>query len=159
MIAMKKKNEKTYAVSKDTVLFLVKMRRYMHSAWLNEEYPCYRDKEFTQRMADFFDENLSNMFYGVLLSSIDVHKQKYTDFIANCFGWWPWLQGMIYCRGFFGWGARFKSHMYEHYQELCKYFDGFFTVENKRDIMEMPLPGLDKMDVENIWFLLKKYAD
>ena len=49
--------------------------------------------------------------------------------------------------------------MYEHYQELCKYFDGFFTVENKRDIMEMPLPGIDKMDVENIWFLLKKYAD
>ena len=45
---MKKKNEKTYAVSKDTVLFLVKMRRYMHSAWLNEDYPCYRDKEFTK---------------------------------------------------------------------------------------------------------------
>ena len=29
MVAMKKKNEKTYAVSKDTILFLVKARRYM----------------------------------------------------------------------------------------------------------------------------------
>ena len=82
-----KKNEKTYTVSRETIHFLVKTRRYMHSAWLNEEYPCYRDKEFTQRMADFFDENLSNMFYGVLLSSMDVHKQKYTDFIDNYALW------------------------------------------------------------------------
>ena len=156
---MKKKNEKTYAVSKDTVLFLVKMRRYMHSAWLNEEYPCYRDKEFTERMANLFDEICLDKFYGVLVADMDIDKQNITRKVSRRLYWWPWLQWTIYCRGFFGWGARYKSNMYKHYQELCKYFDGYFTVENKRDIMEMPLPGLDKMDVENIWFLLQKYAD
>ena len=50
--------------------------------------------------------------------------------------------------------------MYKHYQELCKYFDEMnFTVENKRDIMEIELTGQDKMVVDCLWFLLKKYAD
>ena len=161
MIAMKKKNEKTYAVSKDTVLFLVKMRRYMHSAWLKEEYPCYRDKEFTQRMANFFDEISLSMFYGVLFADmVDIDKQNITRKVTRRLWWWPWLQWTIYCRGFFGWGARYKSNMYKHYQELCKYFDEMnFTVENKRDIMEIELTGQDKMVVDCLWFMLKKYAD
>ena len=155
-----KKNEKTYAVSKETIHFLVKMRRFMHSAWLKEEYPCYRDKEFTERMANLFDEICLSMFYGVLVADIDIDKQNITRKVTRRLWWWPWLQWTIYCRGFFGWGARFKSHMYEHYQELCKYFDDMnFTVENKRDIMEIELTGLDKMDVDCLWFMLKKYAD
>ena len=156
-----KKNEKTYAVSKDTVLFLVKMRRYMHSAWLKEEYPCYRDKEFTKKMADLFDEISLSMFYGVLFADmVDIDKQNITRKVTRRLWWWPWLQWTIYCRGFFGWGARYKSNMYRHYQELCKYFDEMnFTVENKRDIMEIELTGQDKMDVDCLWFMLKKYAD
>ena len=158
---MKKNNEKTYAVSKDTILFLVKTRRFMHSAWLNEDYPCYRDKEFTQKMADLFDEINLSMLYGVLIADmVDIDKQNITRKVTRRLWWWPWLQWTIYCRGFFGWGARYKSNMYKHYQELCKYFDEMnFTVENKRDIMEIELTGQDKMVVDCLWFMLKKYAD
>ena len=157
---MKKNNEKTYAVSKDTILFLVKTRRFMHSAWLNEEYPCYRDKRFTQKMADIFDEINLSMLYGVLVADIDIDKQNITRKVTRRLWWLPWLQWTIYCRGFFGWGARYKSNMYKHYQELCKYFDEMnFTVENKRDIMEIELTGQDKMVVDCLWFMLKKYAD
>ena len=157
---MKKNNEKTYAVSKDTILFLVKTRRFMPSAWLNEEYPCYRDKRFTQKMADIFDEINLSMLYGVLVADIDIDKQNITRKVTRRLWWWPWLQWTIYCRGFFGWGARYKSNMYKHYQELCKYFDEMnFTVENKRDIMEIELTGQDKMVVDCLWFMLKKYAD
>ena len=156
-----KKNEKTYTVSKDTILFLVKTRRFMHSAWLNEEYPCYRDKEFTQKMADLFDEINLSMLFGVLIADmVDIDKQNITRKVTRRLWWWPWLQWTIYCRGFFGWGARYKSNMYKHYQELCKYFDEMnFTVENKRDIMEIELTGQDKMVVDCLWFMLKKYAD
>ena len=156
-----KKNEKTYAVSKETIHFLVKTRRFMHSAWLNEDYPCYRDKEFTQKMADLFDEINLSMLYGVLIADmVDIDKQNITRKVTRRLWWWPWLQWTIYCRGFFGWGARYKSNMYKHYQELCKYFDEMnFTVENKRDIMEIELTGQDKMVVDCLWFLLKKYAD
>ena len=155
-----KKNEKTYAVSKYTILFLVKTRRFMHSAWLNEDYPCYRDKRFTQKMADIFDEINLSMLYGVLVADIDIDKQNITRKVTRRLWWWPWLQWTIYCRGFFGWGARYKSNMYKHYQELCKYFDEMnFTVENKRDIMEIELTGQDKMVVDCLWFMLKKYAD
>ena len=156
-----KKNEKTYAVSKETIHFLVKTRRFMHSAWLNEDYPCYRDKEFTQKMADLFDEINLSMLYGVLIADmVDIDKQNITRKVTRRLHWWPWLQWTIYCRGFFGWGARYKSNMYKHYQELCKYFDEMnFTVENKRDIMEIELTGSDMMDVNCLWFLLKKYAD
>ena len=155
-----KKNEKTYAVSKETIHFLVKTRRFMHSAWLNEEYPCYRDKRFTQKMADIFDEINLSMLYGVLVADIDIDKQNITRKVTRRLWWWPWLQWTIYCRGFFGWGARYKSNMYKHYQELCKYFDEMnFTVENKRDIMEIELTGQDKMVVDCLWFMLKKYAD
>ena len=155
-----KKNEKTYAVSKETIHFLVKTRRFMHSAWLNEDYPCYRDKEFTQKMADLFDEINLSMLYGVLIADIDIDKQNITRKVTRRLWWWPWLQWTIYCRGFFGWGARYKSNMYKHYQELCKYFDEMnFTVENKRDIMEIELTGQDKMVVDCLWFMLKKYAD
>lgn len=160
MVAMKK-NEKTYAVSKETIYFLVKTRRFMHSAWLNEDYPCYRDKEFTKKMADLFDEINLSMLYGVLIADmVDIDKQNITRKVTRRLHWWPWLQWTIYCRGFFGWGARYKSNMYKHYQELCKYFDEMnFTVENKRDIMEIELTGQDKMDVDCLWFMLKKYAD
>ena len=160
MVAMKK-NEKTYAVSKETIHFLVKTRRFMHSAWLNEDYPCYRDKEFTQKMADLFDEINLSMLYGVLIADmVDIDKQNITRKVTRRLWWWPWLQWTIYCRGFFGWGARYKSNMYRHYQELCKYFDEMnFTVENKRDIMEIELTGQDKMVVDCLWFMLKKYAD
>ena len=153
-----KKNEKTYAVSKETILFLVTTRRFMHSAWLNEDYPCYRDKEFTKKMADLFDEKF-NDFLGILMDYSDLQKQNITRKVTRRLHWWPWLQWTIYCRGFFGWGARYKSNMYKHYQEICKYFDGMFTVENKRDIMEIELTGQDKMVVDCLWFLLKKYAD
>ena len=158
---MKKKNEKTYTVSRETIHFLVKTRRFMHSAWLNEDYPCYRDKEFTQKMADLFDEINLSMLYGVLIADmVDIDKQNITRKVTHRLHWWPWLQWTIYCRGFFGWGARYKSNMYKHYQELCKYFDEMnFTVENKRDIMEIELTGQDKMVVDSLWFLLKKYAD
>ena len=156
---MKKKNEKTYAVSKDTVLFLVKMRRYMHSAWLQEDYPCYRDREFTKRMGSLFDEIALDKFLGILIDDDDLSKTRITKILTNRLSWWPWLQWTIYCRGIFGWGARYKSNMYGHYQELCRYFDGMFTVENKRDIMEIKLTGQDMMDVNCVWFLLKKYAD
>ena len=80
-----KKNEKIYAVSKDTILFLVKTRRFMHSAQLNEDYPCYRDKEFTQKMADLFDEINISMLFGVLIADkMDVDclwfmLKKYAD--------------------------------------------------------------------------------
>ena len=155
----KKKNEKTYAVSKDTVLFLVKMRRFMHSAWLQEDYPCYRDREFTKRMGSLFDEIALDKFLGILIDDDDLSKTRITKILTNRLSWWPWLQWTIYCRGIFGWGARYKSNMYGHYQELCRYFDGMFTVENKRDIMEIKLTGQDMMDVDCVWFLLKKYAD
>ena len=158
MIAMKK-NEKTYAVSKETIHFLVKTRRFMHSAWLNEDYPCYRDKEFTQKMADLFDEICLSMFYGVLVADIDIDKQNITRKVTRRLHWWPWLQWTIYCRGFFGWGARYRSNMYKHYQEMCKFFNEMLTEENKRDIMEIELTGTDMMDVDCLWFLLKKYAD
>ena len=156
-----KKNEKTYAVSKETIHFLVKTRRFMHSAWLNEDYPCYRDKEFTQKMADLFDEINLSMLYGVLIADmVDIDKQNITRKVTRRLWWWPWLQWTIYCRGFFGWGARYKSNMYKHYQEMCKFFDDMnLTVENKRDIMEIELTGQDKMVVDCLWFLLKKYAD
>ena len=154
-----KKNEKTYTVSKETIHFLVKMRRFMHSAWLKEEYPCYRDKEFTQRMADLFDEICLSMFYGILVADIDIDKQNITRKVTRRLWWWPWLQWTIYCRGFFGWGARYRSNMYKHYQEMCKFFNEMLTVENKRDIMEIELTGTDKMDVDCLWFMLKKYAD
>ena len=154
-----KKNEKTYAVSKETIHFLVKTRRFMHSAWLNEDYPCYRDKEFTQKMADLFDEICLSMFYGVLVADIDIDKQNITRKVTRRLHWWPWLQWTIYCRGFFGWGARYRSNMYKHYQEMCKFFNEMLTEENKRDIMEIELTGTDMMDVDCLWFLLKKYAD
>ena len=155
-----KKNEKIYAVTKETILFLVKTRRFMHSAWLNEEYPCYRDKRFTQKMVDISDEINLSMLYGVLVADIDIDKQNITRKVTRRLWWWPWLQWTIHCRGFFGWGARYKSNMYKHYQELCKYFDEMnFTVENKRDIMEIELTGQDKMVVDCLWFMLKKYAD
>lgn len=155
---MKKKNEKTYAVSKETIHFLVKTRRFMHSAWLNEDYPCYRDKEFTQKMADLFDEKF-NDFLGILMDYTDLQKQDITRKVTRRLHWWPWLQWTIYCRGFFGWGARYRSNMYKHYQEICKFFNEMLTVENKRDIMEIELTGTDMMDVDCLWFLLKKYAD
>ena len=154
-----KKNEKTYAVSKETILFLVTTRRFMHSAWLNEDYPCYRDKEFTQKMADLFDEKF-NDFLGILMDYSDLQKQNITRKVTRRLHWWPWLQWTIYCRGFFGWGARYKSNMYKHYQEMCKFFDDMnFTVENKRDIMEIELTGSDMMDVNCLCFMLKKYTD
>ena len=157
---MKKKNEKTYTVSRETIHFLVKTRRFMHSAWLNEDYPCYRDKEFTQKMADLFDEINLSMLYGVLIADmVDIDKQNITRKVTRRLWWWPWLQWTIYCRGFFGWGARYKSNMYKHYQEMCKYFHEMLTVENKRDILEIELTGTDMMDVDCLWFLLKKYAD
>ena len=160
MVAMKK-NKELYTVSRETIQFLIKTRRFMHSAWLNEEYPCYRDKEFTQKMADLFDEINLSMLYGVLIADmVDIDKQNITRKVSSRLHWWPWLQWTIYCRGFFGWGARYKSNMYKHYQELCKFFDDMnFTVENKRDIMEIELTGQDKMVVDCLWFLLKKYAD
>lgn len=155
---MKKKNRELYAVSKETIQFLVKTRRFMHSAWLSEDYPCYRDKEFTQKMADLFDDKF-NDFLGVLMDYTDLQKQNITRKVTRRLHWWPWLQWTIYCRGFFGWGARYKSNMYKHYQEMCKFFHEMLTVENKRDIMEIELTGTDKMDVDCLWFLLKKYAD
>ena len=154
-----KKNEKTYEVSKDTIYFLCKMRRFMHSAWLEEDYPCYRDKEFTKRMGSLFDEIALDKFLGVLIDDDDLNKTRITKILTSRLSWWPWLQWTIYCRGFFGWGARYKRNIYKHYQEICKYFDGMFTVENKRDIMEIELTGQDKMDVDCLWFMLKKYAD
>ena len=30
-------------------------------------------------------------------------------------------------------------------KKICRYFDGMFTVENKRDIMEIELTGDDMM--------------
>lgn len=150
----------TYAVSKDTILFLVKTRRFMHSAWLNEEYPCYRDKEFTERMANLFDEICLDKFYGVLVADMDIDKQNITRKVSRRLSWWPWLQWTIYCRGFFGWGARYKSNMYKHYQELCEFFFNMnFTVENKRDIMGIELTGQDKMVVDCLCFMLKKYMN
>ena len=154
-----KKNEKTYAVSKDTVFFLIKLRRFMQSAWLNEKYPCYRDKEFTERMANLFDEIDIDKFDGVLIADWNYERQKITRILTRRLKWWPWLQWTIYCRGIFGWGARYKSNMYGHYQDLCRYFDGMFTEENKRDIMDIELVGPDEMDFHCVWFLLKKYAD
>lgn len=149
----------TYAVSRDTILFLVKARRFMHSAWLNEDYPCYRDKGFTQRMANLFDEKFK-FFSGILMDYTDLQKQNITRKVTQRLHWWPWLQWTIYCRGFFGWGARYRRNMYKHYQEMCKFFDDMnFTVENRRDIMEIELTGCDMMDVDCLWFLLKKYAD
>ena len=156
---MKKNNEKTYAVSKDTILFLVKTRRFMHSALLEEDYPCYRDKEFTEKMANIFNEKF-NDFLGVLMEDGKFEHHEITRKVTRRLYWWPWLQWTIYCRGFFGWGARYKSNMYKHYQEMCKFFDDMnFTVENKRDIMEIELTGSDMMDVNCLCFMLKKYAD
>ena len=159
MVAMKK-NEKTYAVTKETIHFLVKARRFMHSAWLEEDYPCYRDKEFTKRMGSLFDEIALDKFLGVLIDDDDLNKTRITKILTSRLSWWPWLQWTIYCRGFFGWGARYKSNMYKHYQEMCKFFDDMnFTVENKRDIMEIELTGCDMMVVNCLCFMLKKYAN
>ena len=83
-----KKNEKTYAVSKETIHFLVKMRRFMHSAWLNEDYLCYRDKEFTQKMADLFDDKF-NDFLGILMDYSDLQKQDITRKVTRRLHWWP----------------------------------------------------------------------
>jgi hypothetical protein len=150
----------TYAVSKDTILFLVKARRFMHSAWLQEDFPCYRDKEFTQKMANLFDEITLDKFFGVLIADDDLDKTRITKILTSRLSWWPWLQWTIYCRGFFGWGARYRHNTYKHYQELCEFFFNMnFTVENRRDIMEIELTGQDKMVVDCLWFMLKKYAD
>ena len=89
----------------------------------------------------------------------DLQKQNITRKVTRRLHWWPWLQWTIYCRGFFGWGARYRSNMYKHYQEMCKFFHEMLTVENKRDILEIELTGTDMMDVDCLWFLLKKYAD
>jgi hypothetical protein len=146
----------TYAVSRETILFLVKVRRFMHSAWLQEDYPCYRDEEFTKRMANLFDEIALDKFLGVLIADDDLDKTRITKILT----WWPWLQWTIYCRGFFGWGARYRRNIYKHYQELCEFFFNMnFTVENRRDIMEIELTGQDKMVVDCLCFLLKKYMD
>jgi hypothetical protein len=146
----------TYAVLRETILFLVKVRRFMHSAWLQEDYPCYRDEEFTKRMANLFDEIALDKFLGVLIADDDLDKTRITKILT----WWPWLQWTIYCRGFFGWGARYRRNIYKHYQELCEFFFNMnFTVENRRDIMEIELTGQDKMVVDCLCFLLKKYMD
>ena len=154
-----KKNEKTYAVSKETIHFLVKTRRFMHSALLEEDYPCYRDKEFTKKMANIFNEKF-NDFLGVLMEGGKFEHHEITRKVTRRLYWWPWLQWTIYCRGFFGWGARYKSNMYKHYQEMCKFFDDMnFTLENKRDIMEIELTGCDMMIFYSLCFMLKKYID
>ena len=153
-----KKNEKTYAVAKDTLFFLTKLRRFMHSAWLQEEYPCYRDEEFTKKMADFFEEKGKNLLAGVVLERYDKHRFFILNLVTRL-EWWPWLQTMIYSRGIFGIGAALRRDIYEGYQEICRYFDGMFTEENKRDIMDIGLTGYDMSVFNAGWFLLKKYAD
>ena len=153
-----KKNEKTYAVAKDTLFFLTKLRRFMHSAWLQEEYPCYRDEKFTKKMADFFEEKGKNLLAGVVLERYDKHRFFILNLVTRL-EWWPWLQTMIYSRGIFGIGAALRRDIYEGYQEICRYFDGMFTEENKRDIMDIGLTGRDMNLFNAGWFLLKKYAD
>ena len=154
-----KKNEKTYEVSKDTIYFLCKMRRFMHSAWLEEDYPCYRDKEFTKRMGSLFDEIVLDKFLGVLIDDDDLNKTRITKILTSRLSWWPWLQWTIYCRGFFGWGARFKRNIYKHYQDICRYLDGKLTEENIREIMSVPIEEGDIREEDGAWYLLKKYAD
>ena len=154
-----KKNEKTYEVSKDTIYFLCKMRRFMHSAWLEEDYPCYRDKEFTKRMGSLFDEIVLDKFLGVLIDDDDLNKTRITKILTSRLSWWPWLQWTIYCRGFFGWGARFKRNIYKHYQDICRYLDGKLTEENIREIMSVPVSEGDMLQEDGAWYLLKKYAD
>ena len=154
------KNEKTYAVSKDTFFFLTKLCRFITSAYLKEEYPCFRDKEFTKKMADLFLEEGIELFHGILIG----HYGKFRFSVLKILPYverWPWLYWMIYSRGIFGIGAFLKKDkdMYEGYQKICRYFDGMFTVENKRDIMDIELTGHDMMTFNAGWFLLKKYAD
>ena len=154
------KNEKTYAVSKDTLFFMTKLCRFMTSAYLKEEYPCFRDKEFTKKMGDLFDEEGVSLFYRIIIGHYSRPRLKVLEILPYV-EWWPWLYWTIYSRGIFGIGAFFKKDkdMYEGYQKICRYFDGMFTVENKRDIMDIELTGHDLMTFHGGWFILRKYAD
>lgn len=153
-------NKYTYAVSKDTLFFMTKLKRFITSAYLKEEYPCFRDKVLTKKMADLFLEEGVSLFHGILID----HYSKFRFSVLKILPYvesYPWLYWTIYSRGIFGIGAALKKDrdMYEGYQKICRYFDGMFTVENKRDIMEIELTGNDMMTFHGAWFLLKKYAD
>ena len=86
-------------------------------------------------------------------------SQMITRKLGDCFEWWPWLQKKIYQKGIFGYGCHYRWNIYEGYQKWCRFFDGMFTEENIRDILDIELTGPNEYHAEGAWELLKKYAE
>ena len=158
-----KKNKKTYIVSRETLHFFTKLKRYVYYATVETDRFTFKDPEFIERLDKWFFEKdgLYDLLIGVVMfDPTHIKARKFVlDHIIPYTQWCYWLKRRVLLRGIFGWGACLRGDIYEGYQDICRYFDGMFTVENKRDIMEIELTGCDMMIFYNLCFMLKKYAD
>lgn len=158
-----KKNEKTYAVSRETLHFFTKLKKYVYYATVETDRFCFKDEELRERLTDtFFKEGgLYDMLIGVVMfDPTHVKARKFVlDHIIPYTRWCYWLKMRVLLRGIFGWGACLRGDIYEGYQDICRYLDGKLTEENIREIMSVPVEEGDMLEEDGAWYLLKKYAD
>ena len=158
-----KKNKKTYIVSRETLHFFTKLKKYVYYATVETDRFCFKDEELRERLTDtFFKEGgLYDMLIGVVMfDPTHVKARKFVlDHIIPYTRWCYWLKRRVLLRGIFGWGACLRGDIYEGYQDICRYLDGKLTEENIREIMSVPIEEGDIREEDGAWFLLKKYAD
>ena len=158
-----KKNEKTYAVSRETLHFFTKLKKYVYYATVETDRFCFKDEELRERLTDtFFKEGgLYDMLIGVVMfDPTHVKARKFVlDHIIPYTRWCYWLKMRVLLRGILGWGACLRGDIYEGYQDICRYLDGKLTEVNIREIMSVPVEEGDMREEDGAWYLLKKYAD
>ena len=158
-----KKNKKTYIVSRETLHFFTKLKRYVYYATVETDRFTFKDPEFIERLDKWFFEKggLYDLLIGVVMfDPTHVKARKFVlDHIIPYTQWCYWLKRRVLLRGIFGWGACLRGDIYEGYQDICRYLDGKLTEENIREIMSVPVEEGDMLEEDGAWYLLKKYAD
>ena len=158
-----KKNKKTYIVSRETLHFFTKLKKYVYYATVETDRFCFKDEELREKLTDtFFKEGgLYDLLIGVVMfDPTHVKARKFVlEHIIPYTRWWYWLKRRVLLRGIFGWGACLRRDIYEGYQDICRFLDGKLTEENIREIMSVPVSEGDMLEEEGAWYLLKKYAD
>ena len=158
-----KTKKKTYIVSRETLHFFTKLKKYVYYATVETDRFCFKDEELRERLTDtFFKEGgLYDLLIGVVMfDPTHVKARKFVlDHIIPYTRWCYWLKRRVLLRGIFGWGACLRGDIYEGYQDICRYLDGKLTEENIREIMSVPIEEGDIREEDGAWYLLKKYAD